>query len=146
MKESAMAIQLDHDDPWASCGYGQASIEPVQWPAVLTIGLQYAFSDTDFVFGGVELITRAIVSTARLLAVAREAAVPIFHTIAAWRGENDVGLWMITLPSCAEITPDSRWAQVDAHLWADRDTLPPKKWLSFFHGAPLRSLDDRAPV
>ncbi|MFQ5425511.1 MAG: isochorismatase family protein [Gaiellales bacterium] len=135
-----MAIQLESNDPWVSRGYGQARIEPGERPAVLTIDLQYAFTDPSFIFGGAELIERATVNTARLLEVARRAGVPVFHTIVAWRDESDIGLWTIKLPPCSEITPDSRWAQVDQRLWDDGDTLLPKKWPSFFHGTPLHSL------
>jgi len=135
-----MALEFAPDDPWVSRGYGQARIEPGERPAVLVVDLQYAFTDPDFVFGGAELIERATVNTARLLRVAREAGVPVFHTVVEWRGEKELGLWTIKLPPCAEITPDSRWAQVDARLWDETDVLLPKKWPSFFHGTPLISL------
>jgi maleamate amidohydrolase len=135
-----MTLELPSDDPWVARGYGQASIEPGERPAVLTIDLQYAFTDPSFEFGGSELIERATVNTARLLPVARQAGVPIFHTIVAWDGPNDIGLWTIKLPPCAKITSDSRWAQVDERLWDPADTLLPKKWPSMFHGTPLHSL------
>ena len=135
-----MSIHLEADDPWVKRGYGQASIEPGERPAVITIDLQYAFTDPAFVFGGAELIERAVVNTVPVLETAREAGVPVFHTIVAWKHEQDIGLWTIKLPPCAEITPDSRWAQVDARLWDDRDTLLPKKWPSMFNGTPLSSL------
>ena len=135
-----MSIQLQADDPWVKRGYGQATIEPGDRPAVLTIDLQYAFTDPDFIFGGAELIERATVNTVPVLEAAREAGVPVFHTVVCWKDEKDIGLWTIKLPPCAEITPDSRWAQVDGRLWDDRDTLLPKKWPSMFNGTPLHSL------
>jgi maleamate amidohydrolase len=135
-----MALTLDSNDPWVSRGYGQAAIEPGERPAVLVVDLQYAFTDPAFEFGGAELIERATVNTARLLEVTRSAGVPVFHTVVAWNDEKDLGLWTIKLPPCARITPDSRWAQVDARLWDDSDVLLPKKWPSFFHGTPLISL------
>jgi maleamate amidohydrolase len=135
-----MALQLDPGDPWVRRGYGQVSIEPGEHPAVLVVDLQYAFTDPSFEFGGAELIERATVNTARLLDAARRADVPVFQTVVAWRDEKDVGLWTIKLPSCAKITPDSRWAQVDTRVWDDSDTLLVKKWPSFFHGTPLHSL------
>ena len=135
-----MSLQLEPNDPWVKRGYGQARIEPGERPAVLVIDLQYAFTDPSFVFGGAELIERATVNTAPLLKVARSVGVPVFHTIVSWRDEKDLGLWTIKLPPCAEITPDSRWAQVDERLWDDSDVLLPKKWPSFFHGTPLISL------
>src|SRR5207244_4474731 len=58
----AMSIHLEADDPWVKRGYGQATIEPGERPAVLTIDLQYAFTDPDFIFGGAELIERATVN------------------------------------------------------------------------------------
>ena len=135
-----MSIELDAQDPWVSRGYGQASIEPGERPAVLVVDLQYAFTDPDFVFGGAEMIERATVNTAELLHAARAADVPVYHTVVVWKDESELGHWTIKLPPCAEITPGSRWAEVDGRLWDDSDVLLPKKWPSFFHGTPLISL------
>jgi maleamate amidohydrolase len=135
-----VSFELPVDDPWVERGYGQASIEPGERPAVLVIDLQYAFTDPAFEFGGAELIERATVNTVRLLEVARTAGVPVFQTVVAWEGERDIGLWSIKLPPTARITPGSRWAQVDERVWADTDVLLPKKWPSFYHGTPLHSL------
>ena len=135
-----MSIELDAEDPWVSRGYGQASIEPGERPAVLVVDLQYAFTDPDFVFGGAEMIERATVNTAELLQAARAANVPVYHTVVVWKDESELGNWTIKLPPCAEITPGSRWAEVDGRLWDDSDVLLPKKWPSFFHGTPLISL------
>lgn len=135
-----MSIELDAQDPWVSRGYGQASIEPGERPAVLVVDLQYAFTDPDFIFGGGEMIERATVNTAELLHAARAADVPVYHTVVVWKDETELGHWTIKLPPCAEITPGSRWAEVDERLWDDGDVLLPKKWPSFFHGTPLISL------
>ncbi|MGH3022557.1 MAG: isochorismatase family protein [Gaiellaceae bacterium] len=135
-----MGLELASDDPWVRCGYGQASIEPGERPAVLVIDLQHAFTDPAFDFGGAQLIERATVNTARLLETARARGVPVFQTVVAWEDERDSGLWTIKLPACADITPDSRWAQVDERVWDASDVLLPKKWPSFYHGTPLHSL------
>jgi maleamate amidohydrolase len=135
-----MALTLDPNDPWVRRGYGQASIEPGERPAVLVVDLQYAFTDPAFELGGAELIERATQNTARLLDSARRAGAPVFHTVVAWDGESDIGLWRVKLPVLTEVTPDSRWAQVDERLWDPSDVLLPKKWPSFFHGTPLHSL------
>jgi nicotinamidase-related amidase len=88
-----MSIELDAQDPWVSRGYGQASIEPGERPAVLVIDLQYAFTDPEFVFGGAELIERATVNTAELLHAARDADVPVYHTVVVWKDESELGHW-----------------------------------------------------
>ena len=135
-----MALKLEKDDAWVARGYGQATIEPGARPAVLVVDLQYAFTDPSFEFGGGELIERAVENTATLLKSARQAAVPVFQSLVAWSGENDLGLWPIKLPPCARITPGSRWAEVDERVWDPSDTLLPRKWPSFFNGTPLHSL------
>jgi maleamate amidohydrolase len=108
---------------------------------VLVIDLQYAFTDPAFPMGGAELVNRAVAGTARLLEAAREASVPVFQTVVAWREDgSDIGLWPLKLPHLREVTLQSRWAQVDARVWDDSDVLIVKKWPSFFHGTPLASL------
>lgn len=136
-----MTFQLSPDDPWVSRGYGQGSIEPGERPAVLVIDLQYAFTDPAFPMGGAELVERAVEGTARLLETARRAGVPVYQTVVAWRADgSDIGLWTLKLPRLRDVTPESRWAQVDERVWEDSDVLIVKKWPSFFHGTPLLSL------
>jgi len=136
-----VGVDLPPDDPWVSRGYGQGSIEPGERPAVLVVDLQYAFTDPSFPMGGAELVERAVVNTARLLAAARAAEVPVFQTVVAWREDgSDLGLWPVKLPRLREVTLESRWGQVDARVWDDSDVLLVKKWPSFFHGTPLVSL------
>lgn len=134
-------MELAPDDPWVSRGYGQGAIEPGERPAVLVIDLQYAFTDPAFSMGGAPLVERAVESTARVLAAARRAGVPVFQAVVAWREDGaDIGLWPVKLPALREVTLGSRWAQVDARVWDDSDVLLVKKWPSFFHGTPLLSL------
>jgi maleamate amidohydrolase len=91
--------------------------------------------------GGAELVERAVENTARLLASARRADVPVYQTVVAWRDDgSDLGLWPVKLPRLREVTLGSRWAQVDARVWDEADVLLVKKWPSFFHGTPLQSL------
>jgi maleamate amidohydrolase len=136
-----VTVDLPPDDPWVSRGYGQGSIEPGERPAVLVVDLQYAFTDAAFPLGGAELVERAVENTARLLGVARDAGVPVYQTVVAWREDgSDIGLWPVKLPCLREVTLDSRWARVDARVWDDSDVLLVKKWPSFFHGTPLASL------
>ena len=136
-----MTIELPQDDPWVARGYGQGEIEPGERPAVLVVDLQYAFTDPAFPLGGASLVERAVEGTARVCAAARSAGVPVFQTVVAWREDgSDIGLWPVKLPVLAEVTLDSRWAQVDERVWDDSDVLLVKKWPSFFHGTPLASL------
>ena len=134
-------MELPENDPWVARGYGQGEIEPGERPAVLVVDLQYAFTDPAFPMGGAPLVERAVEGTARVCAAAREADVPVFQTVVAWRDDGaDLGLWTVKLPRLAEVTLDSRWAQVDQRVWDDSDVLLVKKWPSFFHGTPLASL------
>jgi maleamate amidohydrolase len=136
-----VGLELPPDDPWVRRGYGQGSIEPGERPAVLVVDLQYAFTDQSFPMGGAELVERAVENTARLLASARRADVPVYQTVVAWRDDgSDLGLWPVKLPRLREVTLGSRWAQVDARVWDEADVLLVKKWPSFFHGTPLQSL------
>jgi len=136
-----MSFELPDDDPWVARGYGQDAIEPGKRPAVLVVDLQYAFTDPAFPLGGASLVERAVEGTARVCAAAREAGVPVFQTVVAWREDGeDIGLWPVKLPVLREVTLDSRWAQVDERVWDDSDVLLVKKWPSFFHGTPLASL------
>ena len=136
-----MSFDLPDDDPWVARGYGRDAIEPGKRPAVLVVDLQYAFTDPAFPLGGASLVERAVEGTARVCAAAREAGVPVFQTVVAWREDGeDIGLWPVKLPVLREVTLDSRWAQVDERVWDDSDVLLVKKWPSFFHGTPLASL------
>jgi maleamate amidohydrolase len=134
-------FELPPDDPWIARGYGHAAIEPGARPAVLVVDLQYAFTDPAFPLGGARLVERAVEGAVRVCAAAREAGVPVFQTVVAWRDDgSDIGLWPLKLPLLREVTLDSRWAQVDERIWDDSDVLLVKKWPSFFHGTPLASL------
>jgi maleamate amidohydrolase len=133
-------VELARDDPYVSRGYGQARIEPGERPAVLVVDLQYLHTDHASPLAGAPLIDRAVENTALLLAAARAAGVPVFHTVVYWDGERELGMWCHKLPWLENVTPDSHWAQVDARLWAEGDVLLPKKRPSFFHGTPLHSL------
>jgi maleamate amidohydrolase len=133
-------VELAEDDPYFLKGYGRGRIEPGERPAVLVVDLQYLHTDHASPLARAPLIDRAVESTARVLAAAREAGVPVFHTVVCWDGETELGRWTDKLPFLVECTPDSHWAQVDERLWAPGDVLLPKKRPSFFHGTPLHSL------
>jgi maleamate amidohydrolase len=133
-------VELGHDDPYVVRGYGTGRIEAGERPAVLVVDLQHLHTDDASPLAGAPLIDRAVENTARLLACAREADVPVFHTVVCWEGERELGMWKHKLPFLAECTPDSHWAQVDGRLWRSGDVLLPKKRPSFFHGTPLHSL------
>lgn len=133
-------MELEHDDPYFLKGYGQGRIEPGERPAVLVVDLQYLHTDHASPLARAPLVDRAVESTAGVLAAAREAGVPVFHTVVCWDGEIELGRWVHKLPFLVECTPDSHWAQVDERLWREGDVLLPKKRPSFFHGTPLHSL------
>lgn len=133
-------MELAPNDVFASKGYGGAPIEPGEKPAILVVDLQHLHTDPRSPLARAPLIDRAVENTAPLLRVARERSVPVYQTVVAWDGEQDMGLWSRKIPWLENVTPDSHWAKVDPRIWDDRDTLLPKKRPSFFHGTPLHSL------
>jgi maleamate amidohydrolase len=133
-------VELGRDDAYVRRGYGQGRIEPGETPAILVVDLQHLHTDPASPLAGAPLIDRAVENTARVLAAARDAGVPVFHTVVCWDGDRELGMWTHKLPFLAECTPDSHWAQVDERLWETGDVLLPKMRPSFFHGTPLHSL------
>jgi maleamate amidohydrolase len=133
-------VKLDPNDVWVKKGYDGAPIEPGNRPAVLVIDLQNLHTDHESPLAGAPLLDRAAEGTAKLLKVARDSNVPVYHTTVSWAGDRDMGLWATKIPWLRNVTPDSHWAQVDRRLWDDKDTLVPKLRPSMFHGTPLHSL------
>ena len=129
------------DETYLSRGYGQGAIEPGERPAVLSVDLQLAFTDPAFPMGGGEMVERAVQGTARVLAAARAAGVPVLHSYVAYREDGaDLGLWATKVPVLGQVTEGSRWARVDPRLLDERDIVLRKQWPSFFHGTPLGSI------
>ena len=74
-------MELGRDDPYVERGYGQGRIDPGERPAILVVDLQNLHTDHASPLAGAPLIDRAVENTARLLAAARDADVPVFHTV-----------------------------------------------------------------
>jgi maleamate amidohydrolase len=121
--------------------YGRGTVEPGDRPAILVVDYQKAFTTDGLGLGGTPLIERGVVNTARLLRVAREAGVPVFHFhVSFGAAEGGLGLWSRKVPKLAEITVGTPWVEIDERLLDPSDSVIPKKWPSVFAGTPLTSL------
>jgi nicotinamidase-related amidase len=80
-------------------------------------------------------------ATARLLAAARQAQIPIFFTTTAYHPDcKDAGLFVRKVPSLKVLQLGSDWVQVDARLRRrTSEILIEKKYASAFFGTALVS-------
>ncbi|MCY4088238.1 MAG: isochorismatase family protein [Actinomycetia bacterium] len=143
-----MAVEFRADDEWLSYGFGENPIEPGERPAVLVVDFQCAFTQPreaelseEWDHDPSPLIDRGVTNTARVLAAARSAGVPVFQTVVAFREDGtDVGMWTIKIPRMRELVKGSKSVQVDGRVWDESDILLVKNWPSIFAGTPLPSL------
>jgi maleamate amidohydrolase len=83
-------------DDYATRGYGAHQIGFGERPGVLVIDLQLSHTDPTYPLGGAPLVERAVQNTARLLAVARRARVPVAACYTAYKSVDDMPHWKIT--------------------------------------------------
>jgi maleamate amidohydrolase len=76
-------------------GYGQGAVGFGEKPGIVIVDFQRAFTDPAFPTGGAPLVRQAVENTARLLAVARAAAVPVAACYMAYHSERDAPHWKV---------------------------------------------------
>ena len=113
-------------------GFGRQS-------ALLIIDFQVGFSSAD-VLGGFN-INQAIDCTAKLLAAARQAGIPVAHVRYATECDGvDIGTFALKVPSLKNLSPDSPDAQfVDSVKPAKGEWVSLKRHSSAFFGTNLAS-------
>lgn len=83
-------------DEFEKAGYGQQPIGFGKQCAVLIVDLQRGFTDATSPLGRSEHVQRAVENTARLVAAAKKASVPVASCRVAWRGPEDMAHWKIS--------------------------------------------------
>src|SRR5438067_6367576 len=114
----------------ARVGFGQR-------PALLVIDIIRAFTDLRSPLAS--NLDSQVDAINRLLAVARERAIPvIFRTVAYDRELQEAGLWIRKIPSNSWLVEGSEWVEVDRRLVRQPDEmLLVKKYASCFFGTDL---------
>jgi nicotinamidase-related amidase len=106
-------------------------------PALLVVDMSCGFTDEASPLGAD--VSPAVAEIQRLLAVAREAAVPIVFTTVSYDADLvEAGVWPRKIPGQRVLVEGSRWVEIDPRL-ARRagETLLVKKYASCFFGTPL---------
>lgn len=107
-------------------------------PALLVIDMQSGFTDPDFPLGVEADDTVAAITSLIGEARASKMHIPIVYTTSTWALESDV--WARKMPSQREMTPDSKWAELDSRLGRLPDErLVKKHFASAFFGTGLES-------
>ena len=83
------------DDTYRDIGYGAAEIGFGERPGILVVDFQTGFTDSRFPLGGCALVHRAVENSARVLAAARAARVPVANCYTAYHSERDMLHWKI---------------------------------------------------
>lgn len=96
---------------YADRGYGARPVGFGEKPGIVVVDLQLAFTDDRFATGGAPLVMRALENTARLLAVARRAGIPVATCYMAYHSERDAPYWKA--PSVSQIFEGSEAAKLD---------------------------------
>lgn len=96
---------------YAERGYGARPVGFGEKPGIVVVDLQLAFTDSSFPTGGAPLVVRAVKNTARLLAAARRAGVPVATCYMAYHSERDAPHWKV--PSVPKILDGDAGARLD---------------------------------
>jgi maleamate amidohydrolase len=127
-------------DVYAERGFGGRSPEGRQ-PCLVVVDFSLGFTDP-----GSPLhcdCDDALAATARLLVAARGAGAPVvFTTVVYGKADLEVARAFIAkAPALRELTPGSRWAQIDPRIAPEPDeAVLPKLFASAFFGTALASL------
>ena len=121
---------------YAKARLGQ-TLELGSRPAVLVVDFSCGFTDPAYAAGSD--LTAEVLSTARLLEVARVRGVPvIFTTIGFEPSGRDGGLWLKKFPALAELRIGERSEGIDPRLERrPEETVVRKKGASAFFGTNL---------
>jgi maleamate amidohydrolase len=75
--------------------YGAIPVGRGRKPGIVVVDFQLAFTDPRFPLGGAPLVERGVQNTAKLLAVARRAGVPVASCYTAYHHEREMPHWKV---------------------------------------------------
>jgi maleamate amidohydrolase len=109
-------------------------------PVVLVIDFILGFTDPSSPLGAD--FGRELHASARLLAAARRATVPVLFTTTTYRSDlSDGGFFVRKIPSLAILQAESRWTDADPRLTPlPEEVVLVKKYASAFFGTSLSSM------
>lgn len=82
-------------NPYDALTYGGRDVGFGKRPAIAVVDLQRGFTEPRFPMGGRPLVVQATENTARLLAVARAAGVPVANCAMAFKNSDEMPYWKI---------------------------------------------------
>jgi maleamate amidohydrolase len=111
-----------------------------QRPGVLVVDFQLGFTDPASPIGGD--MSAEIDATARVLAVARAASIPVWYTAVGYRPDLvDAGVWPLKYPRLSALRADTSAVEIDPRLKPeDKDVVIVKQYASAFFGTSLQSM------
>jgi maleamate amidohydrolase len=101
-------------DDYARRGYGGRSVGFGERIGIAVVDFQLGFTDSRFPLGGAELTDRAVRNTAKLLAAARSARLPVVSCYTAYAG-GDAPHWKIP-PVLEELRHGSEQVRLDPRI------------------------------
>ena len=109
---TAMESAKDFKNQYSS--YGQKAVGFGNRLAVLVVDFQRAFTDAAFSMGGAQLVDRAVTNTQRLLAVARNAYLPVATCIMGYGSQEEMPFWKVA--ACQDLILGKPECEVDPRI------------------------------
>lgn len=132
-------------DRFTSAGYGNRQVGFGRRPAVLVVDFQRAFTDPDFPMGCSPDVGAAVDNTARLLAVARAASVPVATCSVGWSDPRSMARWKVG-SVYRDLFYGDIGMELDARISGPSDFHFIKSAPSIFFGTPLLTFLTREAV
>lgn len=105
-------------------------------PALLLVDMVKGFTDPNCSLG--THCPEVVEANVQLLNAFHEASWPVFFTTVVFRNEQQAPVFRARLHALNQLTPDSKWVEVDERLPREPgDVLIEKQWASSFHKTDL---------
>jgi maleamate amidohydrolase len=132
-------VRDKHDESvgriYARAGFG-AGVERGARPALVVVDLSRGFTEPQFPTGSD--LSGEVAATARLLAAARAAGVPVLYTTIAYEPGDEALAWLRKAPGLAVLSAGSELVEIDARIEPQAgEPVLVKKGASAFFGTDL---------